>query len=119
MKCFLLVVFFVSVTTSCTQSKSKPITEFSQNDIKNGILVDVRTPEEFSAGHLENAVNINWLDPNFAEQFNSIDKEKTIYVYCMKGGRSAKAAHMLHSLGYKKVVDLLGGYDSAAKNETE
>lgn len=106
---FLVALVFL-FSMGCAQSKSKPITEFSQNDIKNGILIDVRTPEEYGSGHIDNAMNINWYDENFTKQFESVDKEETIYLYCKKGGRSAKAAYLLDSLGYKNVIDLEGGY---------
>ena len=105
---FLLLVFL----TSCDQSKTKDITEVSQNELNSVYLLDVRTPEEFEAGHLENAINVNWYDADFADQMKKVPSDKTIYVYCKKGGRSAKAAHLLDSLGYKKVVDLLGGYEA-------
>ncbi len=88
-----------------------PITEFSENDAENAILVDVRTPEEYQAGHLENAININWYDADFTDQIETLDKDKTLYLYCKLGGRSAEAANKLTSLGYN-VVDLTGGYDA-------
>ena len=112
MRYAILITLLFLLSMGCAQSKSKPITEFSQNDTKNGILLDVRTPEEYAAGHIDNALNINWYDSDFAKQLESIGKDETIYVYCKKGGRSAKAAQLLDSLGYKKVVDLEGGYDA-------
>lgn len=115
MRIVILIGSFLFFIISCAQSKSKPITEVSQNELNNVILVDVRTPEEYAVGHLENALNMNWYDSDFKEQIQSIDKNKTIYVYCKKGGRSAKAAKLLNSLGYKNVVDLQGGYDAYSK----
>lgn len=106
LKCLLLFL-----VTGCAQNKSKSITEFSQNDIKNAILIDVRTPEEFEAGYIDNAINVNWFDPNFATKMQAYDKDDTIYMYCKKGGRSAEAAALLESLGYKNIIDLEGGYD--------
>ena len=104
----LLLVFNISYA----QSSSKPITEVSQKELNSVILVDVRTPDEFTAGHIENAKNINWFDEDFVEKITSIDKNEPVYLYCKKGGRSAKAARLLDSLGYKKVIDLVGGYDA-------
>ncbi|MEX0288838.1 MAG: rhodanese-like domain-containing protein [Flavobacteriaceae bacterium] len=104
---FLLIA--LSVNLSCSQIKSKPITEFSQKDAKNVLLIDVRTPGEYAKGHMDNALNINWFDANFTDRFKDFDKEKPIYLYCQKGGRSAKAAKVLDSLGYE-VVNLSGGY---------
>lgn len=115
MKYFLLISSLFFFLVGCAQSKTKPITEVSQNEFNNVILVDVRTPEEYDSGHIENAMNINWFDSNFADQIRSIDKEKTIYVYCKKGGRSAKAAMLLDSLGYSNVTNLEGGYDAYNK----
>ena len=109
MKYTFFLLILLSVNLSCSQIKSKPITEFSQKDAKNVLLVDVRTPAEFARGHLENALNINWFDADFTERFKNFNKEKPIYLYCQKGGRSAKAAKLLDSLGYD-VVNLSGGY---------
>ena len=65
----IFILGLVLLLSSCQpQSKSKPITEFSQKDLESGILLDVRTPEEFAAGHLESAVNINWFDADFKNQ---------------------------------------------------
>lgn len=112
MRIFILIGAFLFFLSSCAQNKSKPITEVSQNELISVILVDVRTPAEYAAGHIDNALNMNWYDSDFTEQIQSISKDKTIYIYCKKGGRSAKAAKLLDSLGYKNVVDLEGGYDA-------
>lgn len=108
----LTIVLFVNL--SCSQITSKPITEVSQNELNTVVLVDVRTPEEYNEGHLDNAVNINWFDKDFAAQFEGISKDETIFVYCKKGGRSAKAQEKLRAIGYESVVDLEGGYDAWA-----
>lgn len=112
MKSYHSFFLLLLLNFACAQSSSKPITEVSQNEMDNVILLDVRTPEEFAGGHIENAQNINWFDEDFSKRIGLFDKDETIYVYCKKGGRSAKAAQLLDSLGYKKVVDLLGGYDA-------
>ncbi len=110
-------VFMLCVTVAYSQIDSKPITEISQKELKDAILVDVRTPEEFNAGHLPSAININWYDTNFAQQFSGIDKTKIIFFYCKVGGRSAQATERLIALGYKHVVNLEGGYDTWIENQ--
>ncbi|MFK5973723.1 MAG: rhodanese-like domain-containing protein [Flavobacteriaceae bacterium] len=115
MRFLIAIVVVLFVNQSCTQIKTKPIADVSQKEFKNVVLVDVRTPEEFAEGHLDNAMNINWFDADFADQFETVDKDKTIYVYCKMGGRSAKAQEKLESLGYKHVVNLEGGYDAWMK----
>lgn len=112
MKASFLIPVLLFLNFSCSQNKTINITEFSQNDIKNALLVDVRTPGEYNDGHIENAININWFDKDFEEQFKAVSKEKTIYLYCKVGGRSGKAQEKLTALGYKKVINLDGGYDA-------
>ncbi len=72
-------------------------------------IIDVRTPEEFSGGHLKDAKNINIYDQDFAAQLEKLDKNKPVFVYCKGGGRSAKAAEQMSSMGFKSVVDMSGG----------
>ena len=110
---FLFLVVLVLQTGCSQENKGKmPIVDFKQELLDNAILVDVRTSEEFSAGHLENAENINWYDTDFSDRFKTVDKNKTIYLYCKMGGRSAKAQEKLKSLGFNHVVNLEGGYDA-------
>lgn len=97
---------------SCAQKASNHITEFNPSEMGNALLVDVRTPAEYEQGHLKKSVNINWFDTDFAKKFDAIDKNKTIYVYCKVGGRSAKAQQKLSALGFKNVINLEGGYDA-------
>lgn len=117
MRIFLFIAALTTFLSACSQSKSKPITELSQKDIESHTVLDVRTPEEFEAGHLQGgAVNIDWFDDEFEKAVRAIDKSKPILVYCKKGGRSAKAVEKLVSMGYKNVIDLTGGYDAYLAN---
>ena len=111
MKNIWISLFIVTLAAGCENTNTMPITEFSQEGLEEYSLIDVRTPEEFEAGHLENAVNINWYNTDFVDQLKVVPKDHTLYVYCKVGGRSAKAAALLDSLGYK-AIDLTGGYDA-------
>lgn len=116
-KIFLFLVVLILQTGCSQENKGKmPISDFKQEMLDGAILVDVRTPEEFSAGHLENAENINWYDADFSDRFKTVDKNKTIYLYCKMGGRSAKAQEKLRSIGFINVIDLEGGYDAVKGN---
>lgn len=75
-------------------------------------MVDVRTPKEYKGGHLENAVNIHLYDRDFTERINKLDKNKTVYVYCKAGGRSADAVEALKSNDFVHIVELDGGTDA-------
>ncbi|MGH1383656.1 rhodanese-like domain-containing protein [Kordia sp.] len=74
-------------------------------------LVDVRTKLEYNAGHIENAVNIDFFDrSNFTENFAGFDRAQPIYLYCRSGNRSQRTAKKLIQIGFKKIYDLKGGY---------
>ena len=73
-------------------------------------LIDVRTPQEYDEGHIEKASNIDFNAPDFNERISKLDKEQPFLIYCAAGGRSAKAAALMQSLGFKKVYELKGGY---------
>ena len=73
-------------------------------------LVDVRTPAEFAAGHIPEAVNIDVRGENFESQAQStLDKERPVAVYCRSGARSKTAAHALAAMGYR-VYELNNGF---------
>lgn len=78
-------------------------------------LVDVRTPSEYSEGYIANAQNIDFWNPNFNERIETLDKTKPVVVYCKSGGRSAKCASQLKSVGFKIIYDLEGGFSQWKK----
>ena len=73
------------------------------------LIVDVRTPEEYDAGHIENAINIDYRSDHFKDLVSELDKKQDVYVYCKVGGRSGRSAQILEELGFEKVYDLEGG----------
>ena len=75
----------------------------------NAQLLDVRTPKEYLSQHIDNAVNINWNDAQFTDNVAKLDKSKTVFIYCLSGGRSLQAANKLSEMGFSKIVDLQGG----------
>lgn len=73
-------------------------------------ILDVRTPEEFQAGHIPGAENMDVQKDDFKEEIQSLDKEKTIAVYCRSGRRSKTAAKILSRAGFS-VIELDRGYN--------
>lgn len=123
----LLFIFFVfNVLTGCSQQRSSSQNsevvllspkEFSQKLIsEKGVLLDVRTPGEWKKGHLKDARHLDIFRDDFEQSIDKLDKNTTVYVYCATGGRSGEAAELLHKKGFKKVVDMDGGF-SRWKNE--
>ena len=65
-------------------------------------LLDVRTPEEYTEGHIPSSLNINVKDENFASHIDDLlTKDKKVAVYCRSGKRSRAAAEILVKKGFK------------------
>jgi phage shock protein E len=74
------------------------------------VMLDVRTPEEYAAGHLKGAQLINFYSPDFLQRVQALDPAKTYLVYCAVGGRSKKAVQRMARLGFKQVYDAAEGF---------
>jgi len=72
-------------------------------------LVDVRTPEEFKAGYIANAQNIDYYSPTIDEDILKLDKNKPVIVYCRSGKRSRDCSEKLLEAGFQKIYNLEGG----------
>lgn len=73
------------------------------------VVLDVRTAEEFAAGHIAGATNINFMAKDFAAQVGQLDRNKTYLVHCASGGRSKRCLPTLKQLGFKEIIHLDGG----------
>ena len=76
---------------------------------KKIVVLDVRTPKEFSAGHIAGATNINFYDADFGKKLAALDKAKPYLVHCAVGGRSAKARELMKAQQFKSIYHLEGG----------
>jgi rhodanese-related sulfurtransferase len=89
-----------------------------KND-KNIVVLDVRTPEEHAAGHIEGSVNINIAEDSFSEEAAKLDHNKTYIVHCaanVENGRTAKSLVIMKELGFKNLLNLEGGIVAWEKN---
>ena len=75
------------------------------------IVIDVRTPEEFKEGHIEESSNVEWQ--TISSIIDEVKKDQKIYLYCRSGRRSQKATDILIDLGYEDVKNLGGIKDAA------
>jgi phage shock protein E len=80
-------------------------------DAASHTLVDVRTADEFSTGHIPGAINISLQE--LPEKISRIPKEKPVIVYCRSGNRSSFAVDLLNQADYTEVYDLGGIIDWA------
>lgn len=113
---FLFIAMFTLLSCEAQQKKGVelvPPAQFEKQIAEHkGQLIDVRTPKEFAAGHLEGAQNIHLYDKDFSQRVDKLDKKKTVYVYCKAGGRSAEAVDTLKAKGFVHIVELQGGTDA-------
>lgn len=112
-----LVLSLSGGVIACQQGNkaSSEISNVSTSEFKNlvdqhrGIILDVRTPEEFAEGHIPGAINLDVNGSNFKDEIGKLDKSKDYEVYCRSGKRSLKASEMMQSEGFTKVTNLDGG----------
>jgi len=89
---------------------SLPAAEFAAAaKMANTVLLDVRTPAEFSSGHLPGAVNLDVEAADFATKAATLDPAKSYAIYCRSGNRSKVAMTALQQLGISSLYDLSGG----------
>lgn len=74
------------------------------------IVLDIRTPDEFSAGHIKGAKNVDFYADDFAARVAKLDKDKSYLVHCASGGRSGKSLELFKQLGFKSIYHLDGGF---------
>ena len=88
--------------TEMTPQEAKPAIEAAYAQ-----FIDVRTPEEYKAGHAERTKNIP-LD-ELAQNLDKLEKNEPVYLICQTGMRSMKAAQMMNEAGFPQTVSIAGG----------
>ena len=117
MRNFFLTLTIISLLLNCNITSNSSFQDINSDELElmikkeDLVLLDVRTPTEYSNGHLISAVNINYYGENFDDEIDKLDKLKPIVVYCKSGGRSSKSALKLVEKGFEKIYNLKGGFD--------
>lgn len=84
-----------------------------------GVVIDVRTKDEFDNGHLAlTDHNFNLLNGDFQSKLDSLEKSETYYLYCRSGNRSGKATKLMKENGFEKVYNI-GGFRNLANSGLE
>ena len=107
-------LFSKSDDTNLTVEEFK---EMFQED--EGVVIDVRTKDEYNAGHLEiTDSQYDIINGDFQDKLSELDKDKTYYLYCRSGNRSGQAAKMMKNQGFEKVYNI-GGFSNLASGGLE
>lgn len=110
MKKLILLLFILGTAVGATMAQ--PVQNVDavkfQELVKagNALILDVRTPGEYSRGHIAGSTNIDISSPDFVSRTNLLQKDKTLLIYCLSGSRSDAAAAYLSRQGFKKIVTL-------------
>ena len=88
--------------------EASKLIESRQND-PDFVILDVRTPSEFAAGHIAGARLLNFNAPDFADKIKELPRDKTYLVYCRSGNRSAKAVKLMQANGFSDLINMDGG----------
>lgn len=104
----------VLLLAGCSSNKGA-ITNMNAKDFSaitqqsNVVILDVRTPGEFSQGHIEGAMNIDVEASTFDSEIAKLDKTKTYAVYCHSGRRSGIATQAMAKMGFTHLYNLQNG----------
>lgn len=90
---------------SSTISPQEAITMLNDDNV---VLIDIRTAEEYVAGYIEGAKNIDFYSSNFIQEISKLDKNKKYLIYCRSGSRTNIALNMFEDLGLE-AQDIRGG----------
>jgi rhodanese-related sulfurtransferase len=76
----------------------------------------VRTPQEFAAGHLKGAQNIDFYNDDFYTRIDKLDKKITYLIYCRTSNRSGNAVKYMNENGFKNLYQMTDGFSGWALN---
>ncbi len=113
----LIMMVHYTVQADPTISKHIDIHHFSNlmsENSENTKIIDVRTSGEFHAGHLPDAMLIDFYAKNFVERIKALDKDTTYLLYCRTGNRSGQTLKLMRNLGFKATYNMKGGMNKWA-----
>jgi len=112
----LLLIFFSCGHINTPQVNLISDSELVEIEEAEYILIDVRTPNEYDTGYIQEAINIDFYSDSFDKNILSLKKGSKIILYCRTNNRSSKTANMLIENGYNDVNVIEGGITSWVKN---
>ena len=81
------------------------------------VLLDVRTPKEFKAGHIEGALLLDYYTSDFVDRLKTLDRQKTYLVYCRSGNRSGKSLAIFQKMGFNRVYHMATGINGWSREK--
>ena len=92
---FSLLILIFSCTADAKVKLNLPVDAFEKKmSLTNVVLLDVRTPDEYTKGRLKGSININIYERDFPTKIAKLDKSKIYLIYCWSGARSSRALNI-------------------------
>ena len=116
-----ILLFAISVIANAQQITQVKSTEVASLLKKNSkiVILDVRTPAEFSDGHLKGAINIDIKDPDALAKIDKLNHNAVYLVHCKTSHRSKIAVDHMVLVGFKSIYQMSDGYTGWIKNKLE
>ena len=111
----LLLASFSGVSAQKIQLNSPEVKEVLKKN-KTIIILDVRTAEEFAAGHLKGAQNIDIKQSDAYSKIDKLNPKTTYLVYCRTNHRSGMAVEYMMQKGFKKIYQMMDGFPGWTAN---
>jgi rhodanese-related sulfurtransferase len=120
MKNIFIIILLVGISMSVSAQENVSVKESIDaatfksklESTPGAVVLDVRTPDEVKEGKIPDALNINYNAEDFKDNLSKLDKSKTYFVYCAKGGRSSLAADMMQEMGFHTIYNLEDGFNA-------
>jgi rhodanese-related sulfurtransferase len=110
-----MVVAVTGCQTDTAREEEQPLARVGVEEFSgligrdDAVLLDVRTPGEFTEGHIPGAINLDIHSPSFLEEIRQLDRNQRYLVYCRSGRRSLRACELMADQGFQDVVELQPG----------
>jgi rhodanese-related sulfurtransferase len=109
------LVLFLVVGAGCGGGTTAVVDEIAPDEAATfleepaTVLLDIRTPDEFAAGYIDGAANIDFYAADFTAQLGALDTGATYVIYCRSGNRTTAALEIFRDLGFTEVHAIAGG----------
>ena len=113
------VILFGFILPSCSAQQEQSITALSPKEASklvethtgdsDFVILDIRTPGEYQAGHIPDAILIDFYSTAFVDQINRLDKTKAYLVHCRSGNRSGRSMELFRKLKFNKIYHMSSG----------
>jgi len=110
----IALVAISTITLGACSSSDASSSRVDAVVIAESMIIDVRTPEEYVAGHLDGATLIDIKDASFDAKIAELDPNASYIIYCRSGNRSAQAVERMKEAGFTNLTDL-GSLENASE----